>query len=106
MKFPEIGAVDIGITNIVLPHLQSAYGRICTARIYRPMSALGSLLYLKMVSELFKDPSTTLDLILQGFEAEFSDPTVANNVIHTTPKLSETSSDVRKLLRLSSRLLH
>ena len=109
MKILEIGAVNVGITNKILSHLQSAYGE----RMY------GSYTYTDVSAGFFAVPKErfkaiqgleyavldiTQDPILQGFEAESFDLIVASNVLHTTPKLGETLSNVRKLLRPSGRL--
>lgn len=109
MKILEIGAGKVGITSTIISHLQSAYGeRMYSSYTYTDVSA-GSFAVLK---ERFKAVEgleyavldITQDPFLQGFEAESFDLIVTSNVLHTTQKLSESLSNVRKLLRSRGRL--
>ena len=104
MKILEIGAVNVDITSTITSNLQSAYGeRMYCSYTYTDVSARSFSVpkeRLKAIQGLeYAVLDITQDPILQGFEAESFDLIVASNVLHTTPKLSETLSNVRKLLR-------
>ena len=109
MKILEIGAGTGGTTSTILPQLQSAYGeRMYGSYTYTDVSAG----FFVTAKERFKNVQgleyAVLDIsqdpIQQGFEAESFDLVIATNVLHATPKLSETLSNVRKLLHPRGRL--
>ena len=109
MKILEIGAGTGGTTSTILPQLQSKYGeRMYGSYKYTDVSAG----FFVAAKERFKDVQglefgildASQDPIQQGFEAESFDLIVATNVLHATPKLSETLSNVRKLLHPRGRL--
>ncbi|KAI4122746.1 MAG: hypothetical protein LQ338_005639 [Usnochroma carphineum] len=109
MKILEIGAGTGGTTSTILPHFKSAYGeRTFGSYKYTDVSA-GFFIQAK---ERFKDfqgiDFAVLDIsqdpVAQGFEAESFDLIVATNVLHATPSLKGTLSNVRKLLHPRGRL--
>ncbi|KAF6220309.1 hypothetical protein HO133_003441 [Letharia lupina] len=109
MKILEIGAGTGGTTSTIIPHLKSAYGeRMFGSYKYTDISAG----FFVAAKERFKDVQgldyaildVSQDPIQQGFEPESFDLIVATNVLHATPKLSETLSNVRKLLHPHGRL--
>lgn len=109
MKILEIGAGTGGTTSTIFPHLQSIYGeRMYGSYKYTDVSAG----FFVAAKERFKDVQglefaildVSQDPIQQGFDAESFDLIVATNVLHATPKLSETLSNVRKLLHPRGRL--
>ena len=110
MRILEIGAGTGGTTSTILPHLKSAYGeRLYGSYKYTDISAG----FFVAAKERFKDVQgmdygildISQDPIQQGFEAESFDLIVACNVLHATPKLNDTLSNVRKLLHPRGRLL-
>ena len=110
MKILEIGAGTGGTTSTILPHLQSAYGeRIYGSYTYTDISAG----FFVAAKQRFKDVpgmefavlDISKDPIEQGFEAESFDLIVGCNVLHATPVLKDTLSNVRKLLSPRGRLL-
>jgi 2-polyprenyl-3-methyl-5-hydroxy-6-metoxy-1,4-benzoquinol methylase len=109
MKILEIGAGTGGTTSTIIPHLQSTYGeRMYGSYTYTDVSAgffVAAKERFKAVQGLeYAVLDVSQDPIQQGFEAESFDLIVATNVLHATPKLSETLSNVRKLLHPRGRL--
>ncbi|PGH15529.1 hypothetical protein AJ79_02311 [Helicocarpus griseus UAMH5409] len=109
MKVLEIGAGTGGTTATVLPHLKSEQGeRMYGSYTYTDISA-GFFLGAK---ERFKDYEAiyysvldiTQDPASQGFEEGSIDLVVASNVLHATPNLVQTLTNVRKLLHPEGRL--
>lgn len=109
MKILEIGAGTGGTTSTIIPHLKSAYGeRMFGSYKYTDVSSG----FFVAAKERFKDVEgldyaildVSQDPIPQGFEAESYDLIIATNVLHATPKLSETLTNVRKLLHPRGRL--
>lgn len=109
MKILEIGAGTGGTTSTILPHLKSAYGeRMFGSYTYTDISAG----FFVQAKERFKDYQgidyavldVSQDPIQQGFEPESFDLVVATNVLHATPSLEETLTNVRKLLQPHGRL--
>ncbi|KAL9609603.1 MAG: hypothetical protein Q9167_005646 [Letrouitia subvulpina] len=109
MRILEIGAGTGGTTSTILPHLKSAYGeRMFGSYQYTDVSAG----FFVQAKERFKDYQgieyaildISQDPIQQGFEAESFDLVIATNVLHATPSLKETLSNVRKLLHPRGRL--
>ena len=109
MKILEIGAGTGGTTSNIIPHLKSIYGeRMYGSYKYTDVSAgffVAAKERFKAVSGLeYAILDISQDPILQGFEAESFDLIVATNVLHATPNLRETLSNVRKLLHPRGRL--
>lgn len=109
MKILEIGAGKVGISSPIISHLKSAYGeRLYSSYIYTDVSARSLAIpqerYKAVEGLEYAVLDITQDPITQGFEAESFDLIVASNALHTTKKLKETLSNVRKLLRPCGRL--
>lgn len=109
MKILEIGAGTGGTTSTIIPHLKSAYGeRMFGSYKYTDISSgffVAAKERFKAVQGLeFAILDVSQDPMQQGFEAESFDLIVATNVLHATPKLNETLSNVRKLLHPRGRL--
>jgi SAM-dependent methyltransferase len=109
MKVLEIGAGTGGTTATILPALKSDQGeRMYGTYVYTDISA-GFFLGAK---ERFKDYQaiefSVLDIMqdpaAQGFELESFDLIIASNVLHATPNLVHTLTNVRKLLHPEGRL--
>lgn len=109
LKVLEIGAGTGGTTATVLPALKSEQGeRMYSKYVYSDISA-GFFLAAK---ERFKDYAAlefsvfdvTQDPLGQGFERGSFDLIVASNVLHATPNLVQTLTNVRKLLNPQGRL--
>jgi acyl transferase domain-containing protein/NADPH:quinone reductase-like Zn-dependent oxidoreductase/SAM-dependent methyltransferase len=109
MKILEIGAGTGSRTSTILPHLKSAYGeRMFGSYTYTDISAG----FFVQAKERFRDYQgihyAVLDIsqdpTQQGFEPESFDLVVATNVLHATPSLEQTLTNVRKLLKPHGRL--
>ena len=109
MKILEIGAGTGGTTSTILPHLKSVYGeRMFGSYKYTDVSAG----FFVQAKERFKDYQgieyamldISQDPISQGFEPNSFDLIIATNVLHATPNLRETLSNVHKLLHPHGRL--
>ncbi|GKT45235.1 highly reducing polyketide synthase fum1 [Colletotrichum spaethianum] len=109
LRVLEIGAGTGGTTNKVLGWLRGPTGAsLYSEYTYTDISA-GFFATAKERFELnpnmsFKALDISKDPIQQGFEAESYDLVVAANVLHATPSLKETLSNVRRLLNSEGRL--
>jgi SAM-dependent methyltransferase len=109
MRVLEIGAGTGGTTSWVLKALQSAEGvRLFSKYHYTDISAG----FFPTAKEKFKQYTgieyTVLDIskdvVEQGFEPETYDIVIASNVLHATPSLHSTLTNVRHLLAPGGRL--
>ena len=109
LKILEIGAGTGGTTSTILPLLQSAYGeRMFGTYKYTDISSG----FFVQAKERFKDYQgieygvldIAQDPTKQGYEAGSFDLIVATNVLHATPSLKETLTNVHKLLHPRGRL--
>ncbi|KAL6808135.1 hypothetical protein V8C40DRAFT_278958 [Trichoderma camerunense] len=103
LRILEIGAGTGSLTSTILRHLKTPFGeKMFSKYMYTDISA-GFFIQAK---ERFQDYAgieyKTLDITqdpaAQGFEEGSFDLVVAANVLHATPKLSETLKNVRKFL--------
>ncbi|KAF2875795.1 polyketide synthase [Massariosphaeria phaeospora] len=110
LRVLEIGAGTGGTTTTMLEGLRSEFGeRLYSKYSYTDISS-GFFVGAK---ERFKDHQnieySVLDItkspIEQGFEAASYDIILAANVLHATPSLQETLSNVRSLLHPQGRLI-
>jgi SAM-dependent methyltransferase len=103
LRVLEIGAGTGGTTATVLDHLSSHGERMYGVYSYTDISA-GFFIKAKdrfanysnieySVLDITKDPAE------QGFELGSYDIIIATNVLHATPKLGETLTNVKRLLR-------
>lgn len=109
MKILEIGAGTGGLTARFLEHLKSDYGE----RLYfkYTFSDISSGFFAQ-AQERFKDYAgmefqaldISQDPLEQGFQAGEYDVIVASNVLHATPSLHETLTNVRTLLKPEGQL--
>lgn len=109
MKILEIGAGTGGLTARFLEHLKSDYGE----RLYfkYTFSDISSGFFAQ-AQERFKDYAgmefqaldISQDPLGQGFQAGEYDVIVASNVLHATPSLHETLTNVRTLLKPEGQL--
>ncbi|KAJ3962935.1 hypothetical protein N0V92_000371 [Colletotrichum tropicale] len=109
LRVLEIGAGTGGTTNKVLKWLRGPTGALLYSEYtYTDISAG----FFSAAQERFKDyPNMTFksldvskDPIDQGFEPASYDLILAANVLHATPSLRETLTNVRKLLQPEGRL--
>ncbi|KAI8177403.1 Highly reducing polyketide synthase FUM1 [Colletotrichum sp. SAR 10_75] len=109
LRVLEIGAGTGGTTNKVLEWLRGPTGALLYSEYtYTDISAG----FFSAAQERFKDyPNMTFksldvskDPIDQGFEPASYDLILAANVLHATPSLRETLTNVRKLLQPEGRL--
>jgi len=112
LRVLEIGAGTGGTTATVLPVLakgSSAYaGRMYHSYTYTDVSSG----FFPAAKERFKSYDAVQYAVLdiskdpleQGFEAESFDLVIACNVLHATPNLGETLTNVRKLMHPRGRL--
>lgn len=110
LRVLEIGAGTGGATNTVLQALKSARGeKMYSSYVYTDVSAG----FFADAKERFKDYAglefavldISTDPLGQGFEAGSFDLIVAWNVLHATPSLHQSLTNVRKLLHPQGRLL-
>ncbi|KAH8802447.1 putative polyketide synthase [Xylogone sp. PMI_703] len=110
LRVLEIGAGTGGLTYKLLQHLKSDFGeRLYLKYTYTDISSG----FFVQAKERFKDYEgieyKTLDIsknpLEQGFNAGEYDLILASNVLHATPFLHETLSNVRTLLRPDGQLL-
>lgn len=110
LRVLEIGAGTGGATNTVLQALKSASGgRMYASYTYTDVSPG----FFADAKERFKEYSglefavldISADPLEQGFEAESFDLIVAWNVLHATPNLHQTLTNVRKLIHPQGRFL-
>jgi SAM-dependent methyltransferase len=109
LRILEIGAGTGGTTNIILPTLRSAQG----ARMYYSYTYTDiSTGFFVAAKDRFKDYDAieykildiTADPAEQGFEPHSYDVIVASNVLHATPRITETLKNVQQLLAPRGRL--
>lgn len=109
LRVLEIGAGTGGTTAHVLSAMQSDTGtRMFETYMYTDISAG----FFPAAKERFKDfvgleykvLDISKDVVEQEFEAGSYDVVVASNVLHATPSLRETLTNVRKLLANGGRL--
>ncbi|KAL7914426.1 hypothetical protein GGI35DRAFT_490696 [Trichoderma velutinum] len=109
LRILEIGAGTGSLTSTILRHLKTPFGeKMFSKYIYTDISA-GFFIQAKerfqdYVGIEYKTLDITQDPAAQGFEEGSFDLVVAANVLHATPKLSETLKNVRKLLHPKGRL--
>ncbi|THC95048.1 hypothetical protein EYZ11_005486 [Aspergillus tanneri] len=105
LRILEIGGGTGGATSACLKGLASTSGH--SGRMYSKYTFTDiSAGFVTQAKEKFKEFSGVEFLILdisrditeQGFEMESYDLIVASNVIHTTPKISESLDNIKKLL--------
>lgn len=110
LRVLEIGAGTGGATNTTLKALSSARGeRMYASYTYTDVSPG----FFPDAKERFKDYSgikfavldITKDPLEQGFEADSFDLIVAWNVMHATPSLHQSLSNVKKLIHPQGRFL-
>lgn len=111
LRVLEIGAGTGGTTGTILSGLQSQYGeRLYCKYTYTDISPG----FFTAAQQRFRDNDgieykvldISKDPVAQGFQTGSYDLILAANVLHATPKLSETLANVRKLLNPhSGRLL-
>jgi SAM-dependent methyltransferase len=109
MKVLEIGAGTGGTTATILPALKSDQGeRMYGTYVYSDISAgffLGAKERFKAYQAIeYSVLDITQDPTSQGFEEGSFDLIVASNVLHATPNLVKTLTNVRKLLNPQGRL--
>ncbi|KAL1597236.1 hypothetical protein SLS60_008818 [Paraconiothyrium brasiliense] len=109
MRVLEVGAGTGGTTSWILKALQSAEGvRLFSNYQYTDISAG----FFPTAKEKFKEFAgieysvldISKDVVEQGFEPETYDIVIASNVLHATPRLHDTLTNVRKLLTPGGRL--
>jgi malonyl CoA-acyl carrier protein transacylase len=109
LRILEVGAGTGGTTNIILPILQSKYGeRMYYSYTYTDISTG----FFVAAKNRFKDYNAityqafdiTADPIEQGFEPHSYDVIVASNVLHATPRITESLKNLHQLLAPGGRL--
>ncbi|KAL5392876.1 hypothetical protein DPSP01_000571 [Paraphaeosphaeria sporulosa] len=109
MRVLEVGAGTGGTTSWILKALQTAEGaRLYSKYHYTDISAG----FFPTAKEKFKQYTgieysvldIAKDVVEQGFEPGTYDVVVASNVLHATPSLHKTLTNVRKLLAPGGRL--
>jgi acyl transferase domain-containing protein len=102
LKILEVGAGTGGTTSTILPYLSSEEGRHYFSYTYTDVSPgfFGSAKerFAKYEAVEYKVLDISKDPLEQGFEPNSFDLIVASNVIHATANLTETLTNVRKLL--------
>ncbi|TVY20219.1 Highly reducing polyketide synthase FUM1 [Lachnellula arida] len=109
LKILEIGAGTGGTTDIILKNLSSTFGERMYAKYTFTDISAG---FFGAAKERFHDYAAidyavldvSKDPIAQGFEANSYDLIVATNVIHATPVLQESLSNIHKLLQPNGQL--
>lgn len=109
LRVLEIGAGTGGTTASVLSTLKSAHGeRMYQKYTYTDISSgffqAASEKFSEFEAVEYKVLDITKDPLDQGFEAGGYDLIIASNVLHATPCLHTTLSNVRKLLHPQGRL--
>lgn len=110
LRVLEIGAGTGSLTAQVLKHLVSEQGERLYSTYHFTDISPG---FFPMAKDRFADTAniefSSLDIskdpVEQGFEAGSYDLIIAANVLHATPSLSETLSNVHKLLRPDGHLV-
>ncbi|TVY80960.1 Highly reducing polyketide synthase FUM1 [Lachnellula suecica] len=109
LKILEIGAGTGGTTDIVLKNLSSGFGERMYAKYTFTDISAG---FFGAAKDRFRDYAAidyavldvSKDPMTQGFEANSYDFILATNVIHATPVLHESLSNIHKLLRPDGQL--
>ncbi|KAM0323503.1 hypothetical protein ACHAQA_008783 [Verticillium albo-atrum] len=109
LKILEIGAGTGGTTNTILPALKSSYGeRMYLSYTYTDVSSGFFVTAKKRFKDFesieYKILDISQDPLEQGFAPNSFDVIVASNVIHATPRLTESLTNIRKLLAPKGRL--
>ncbi|KAI2635455.1 acyl transferase domain-containing protein [Xylaria nigripes] len=105
LRVLEIGAGTGGTTDIVLRSLDTFLSYVYTdvSPGFFPAAKERFSQYCSRMQ--FQALDISSDPITQGFQPHSFDLIIASNVLHVTPNLKETLTNVRKLLRPNGRLL-